>query len=374
MRIVFDASYCHREATGIGRGRLNLLQALLETDSGNEYLIHGWSLSLDKALLSSLRRNGVTTDLHHVPGPLKRFYWDRLRVPSLERFTGPFDLFDSSEPFAPPVRNHLVVTLHDLISFDHPEWFEASVIGRHPSLRSSLAASDAIVVPSRATYDRLQALDPALGQKAEIIHSSAGSEYAPAAEGDSDSAIIDGYRIRRPFILFVGTVEPRKNLVTLLDAFRMYSTTAKGGVTLVIAGKQGWLSGGIEQSMRRAAASGWVKVLGFVPQAVLPALYRQATAFVYPSLAEGFGLPVLEALSCRTVVVTSNVPALVELCSGAALLVDPHSPEAIAEGLRLAVEDSALRSRLTAEAGVVAGRHLPQISARQTLELYRRFA
>ncbi len=369
MKIVFDASYCHREATGIGRGRINLLKALLSLDRENEYVIHGWSRSLDMTGLSSLRGVRAHTDLHRIPGPVKRFYWNRLRHPALERIIGPFDIFDSSDPFSPPTRHRRVLTLHDLISFDHPEWFESRVVSRHGALLRSLAVSDAIVVPSRATYDRLARFDKRLGEKATIIPSTADPSCVPADASTSDEEVIRRYGIRTPFILFVGTIEPRKNVNNLLAAFSEYSQS-HSGVTLAIAGKPGWKTTSLAREIKETSRNASVRVLGFVPQSDITSFYREAEVFAYPSLEEGFGLPVLEALSCGAVVVTSDVPALSELCAGSAILVDPHRPDAIAEGLSRGTDDSALRASLRRQALDVAARYDARYSARKLLDLY----
>ncbi len=370
MRIVFDVSYCHTAPTGIGRGRLNLLLALLSVDQENEYLLHGWSRSLDVQRLSSLASSRVKTDLHLIPGPVKRVYWNRLRVPPLERFIGAFDLFDSSDPFAPPTRRRVVVTLHDLISFDHPEWFEARVTMRHGALRRSLDASDRIVVPSQATLDRLEEFDYRLARKATVIHSTAGLEYVPQDQAGTDEATVRRFGVEPPFILFVGTLEPRKNLHTLLKGFRIFSGHTSQRMPLVIVGRTGWKVESTLRDLQTRRDTGAVHYLGFVPQAALPALYRTATLFVYPSLDEGFGLPVLEALHCGSIVVTSDVPALRELCGDSAVFADPHQPDSLAESLRRAIEDTDLRSALKRKAEAVRERYAPRKSALKLLHLY----
>jgi glycosyltransferase involved in cell wall biosynthesis len=216
--------------------------------------------------------------------------------------------------FRAPLRPRapLVVTVHDLALLRHPEafprWHRAS--GTR-ALKAGVRAADAIVCVSEFTRDELLALLPVPPERVRIVPNGVDPVFAPggeAAEGD--------------YVLAVGTLEPRKNLAAAVEAARL------AGVELRVAGAAGW--GGV-------AAAGWI---GEPSDAQLAALMRGARCLVYPSLYEGFGLPVLEAMACGTPVVTSRGGATEEVAGGAAALVDPRDPAEIAAGI-----DDAIRRR-----------------------------
>jgi glycosyltransferase involved in cell wall biosynthesis len=155
------------------------------------------------------------------------------------------------------------------------------------------------------------------------------------------------YQLDHPFVLYVGNIKPHKNIQRLIDAFgRVRARGCQEDLKLVIIGDEISKYPALRQSVHKHKLDKHVRFLGFQPMETLAAFYRLARAFVFPSLYEGFGLPPLEAMACGTPVVTSNVSSLPEVAGGAALLVDPHDAEAIAEGICLAVSDPTLRADL----------------------------
>jgi glycosyltransferase involved in cell wall biosynthesis len=178
-------------------------------------------------------------------------------------------------------------------------------------------------------------------------------------------------RLDRPYFLFVGTIEPRKNLVRLLDAFATFAREVPE-VSLVLAGQRGWKC---EEIYARAAATDVADrliILDYVREDGLPALYSHALACVYPSLFEGFGFPVVEAMACGTPVLTSNTTSLAEIGEGAALLVDPLDPHAISAGLRSLALNADLRADLRTRGLARAASFSWSETGRRTLAAYRR--
>jgi len=167
-----------------------------------------------------------------------------------------------------------------------------------------------------------------------------------------DEATIEGvkarYHIRGEYVLYVGTLQPRKNLGRLLEAVALLRKEARRGEapSLIIAGRKGWLYDPVFQQVERLGLEGEVVFPGYVPQEDLPALLSGARLFVFPSLYEGFGLPVLEAMACGTPVVCSNVSSLPEVAGDAALLVDPLDVEGMAEAMNRLLQDEGLRAEL----------------------------
>jgi glycosyltransferase involved in cell wall biosynthesis len=179
------------------------------------------------------------------------------------------------------------------------------------------------------------------------------------------------YGIRPPYCLFVGNLEPRKNLTRLVDAFaRIRAHRGGAGPQLVVAGTRGWLYGGIFRAVEAHEVARDIVFTGYVPPADLPALYAGAACFVFPSLYEGFGLPVLEAMAAGAPVVASRAGAIPEVAGEAALLVDAERPERIAEAVESVLDDPALRARMTARGRARAREFTWEAVARRTLAVY----
>jgi glycosyltransferase involved in cell wall biosynthesis len=267
--------------------------------------------------------------------------WQWLRRPRVERATGPVDVVHDAGYVVPPSSAPLVATVHDLFFLEYPEhytWHSRSVLRRG----LTLARRDArlVICPSRATIEACLAA----GVDEERLRLVPWGVRTREVEESKAEATRRRYGIQRPYVLFCGTVEPRKNLPRVLEAFRRLD---RPDVELVLAGPQGW-----REDLGDGAASlaGRVRSLGFVPPAGLDALYHGAAALVYPSLGEGFGLPVLEAMAQGVPVVTSKGTATEEVAGEAAVLVDPLDVDAIAGGIERVIGDATLAAALGAAA------------------------
>jgi glycosyltransferase involved in cell wall biosynthesis len=208
---------------------------------------------------------------------------------------------------------------------------------------------DSLVAISEATRDELAERHPAVAGRTAVAHPAAGVEFSAAPSG-SEEAVLARHGVQRPYVLATGTLEPRKNLPRLISAFASLPEELRAGRRLVLAGAPGWETAETFAHLR--AHANLVRTLGYVPDEDLPALYREADVFCYPSLYEGFGIPVLEALRCGTPVLTSNRSSMPEVAAGAARYVDPENAADITAGLAALLGDAALRKRL-AEQGVL---------------------
>ncbi|HWL45699.1 MAG TPA: glycosyltransferase family 1 protein [Ilumatobacter sp.] len=263
------------------------------------------------------------------PLPLARPWlyeaWNRLGCPRVERATGAVDVCHSTTAIPAATRAAHVVTVHDVAFVHTPERFTRHGVRTMTAGLERCHTADLVLCPSQATAADLAEL----GFPTERIRVVPwGVDPHRLGPGDLDR-VRATYALPERFVLFVGTVEPRKNLARLADAVAL----AEPGLPLVVAGADGWGAA--------APAGEHVRFLGFVPGDDLPALYAAATTFAYPSLEEGFGLPVAEAMAAGTPVVTSAGGATAEVAGGAAVLVDPADPETIAAGIRSALADPA---------------------------------
>ena len=260
-------------------------------------------------------------------------------------------------------------TLHDLIFRFYPQthkplnrWFLTLMMPRF------LRAVDAVIAVSDCTKRdavRLYGLDEA---KIKVIHEGVNPRFCTAPP-EAISVVRQKYGLPKDFILSVGTIEPRKNLTSLLEAYRVLRDR-RGECKLVIVGQKGWLYEGFFRRLRELGLKDEVIFPGFVPDEDLPALYSAADLFVFPSLYEGFGLPVLEAMACGAPVITSNTSSLPEVAGDAALLVDPTSIEALTHAMRNVLESKQLRDELSAKGYEQAAKFNWESAARETLAVY----
>jgi glycosyltransferase involved in cell wall biosynthesis len=301
-----------------------------------------------------------TVPVHHLPLPRLALYeaWQRLRRPAVERATGPVDVVHATTMAVPPRSAPLVVTVHDLAFRADRSHFTRRGRGFFArGLELVRRDADRVVVPSRAVRDDCvgAGLDEA---RLRVVPHGVDARPAPA-ERVREVRIQHGLTGR--YVLWTGTQEPRKNLTGLLAAF----AEVDADVDLVVVGPTGWgpdLGG-------RLAATPRVRTLGFVPDDERDALYAGADVFAYPSLREGFGLPVLEAMAHGTPVVTSAGTAMAEFAVGA--LVDPTDAAALAGALSELLADDDARARLGEQARERAGAMTWRAAARATEAVYR---
>ena len=251
---------------------------------------------------------------------LVRTAWSRIGAPAVERFVGHLDVFHFSDWMYPPQRRGIRSTMiHDLVPLQHPEWVHPRTRRMHSAkYRNAARTCDVVMVNSRFTANEVADL---LGVAEERIH--------VAWPGVDASFRRDGERfdLGRPYVLTVATLEPRKNLATLVEGYRRRKPD---DLALAVAGAPGW-------GERRLVDTPGLALLGYTPNDVLPQVYRGASVFVYPSLFEGFGMPILEAMACGVPCVVSSHPSLDEACGDAAVRADPLDPDAITAAIDLAL-------------------------------------
>lgn len=303
--------------------------------------------------------------VRHLRLPRTALYesWRRFRRPQVQRATGPVDVIHATTFAIPPRSAPLVVTVHDLAFVHDPAHFtKHGVAFFTDGMRTTLDEADVVVCPSRATIDDCVAngFDP---DRMRLV--PLGVDASPATD---TAGVKVKYGLRRPYVLWVGTIEPRKNLPRLIEAFTLVDNP---DVDLILVGPRGW-----NESVRPlvARARGRVKTLGFVPHDDLAGLYAGARVFCFPSLLEGFGFPVLEAMAQGTPVVTSRATSTEEIAGEAALLVDPRDPSDIARAIRSILEDEAVAARLGADGRKRAAEYTWARSASALAAVYREVA
>jgi glycosyltransferase involved in cell wall biosynthesis len=310
--------------------------------------------------------------VRHLPLPRRALYesWHTLRAPEIERATGPVDVIHATGMAIPPKTAPLVVTVHDLAFLHHPDHpTRAGMRFFRRSLELTRRHADLVLCPSDAT--RRDCVEHGLApEKVRVVPWGIEPPEIVATPDSARDRTTDTDDVRQlgltpgRYVLWVGTIEPRKNLATLVEAFARLDHP---DLTLALVGPAGWNE---DLSARLAPVAPRVRVLGFVPAPTLRALYRHAAAFCYPSLLEGFGMPVLEAMAAGAAVVTSKGTATEEVLGAAGLAVDPLDPAAVADALAAVVDDPAVRSRLGAAAQARAAAFTWERTAALTADAY----
>lgn len=305
----------------------------------------------------------IPVEALRIPRLLMYEGWHHLGWPHVEEATGPVDLIHATGVAVPPRTVPLVVTVHDLAVLHDPSHFtRRGVSFMRAAIEHTRERADLVLCSSRATFDDCvdNGFDPERLRRVPL-----GVDALPVDDG-AVARVRAEYRLPERFVLFVGTMEPRKNLVTLLDAV---ATMADDGPPLVLVGPTGW---GDDLGSRIEALGDRVRALGFVPAADLPAVYAAAEVFAYPSLLEGFGLPVLEAMAQGTAVVTSAGTATEELvAAGGGVAIEPRDPDAIAAAIGSALEDRTAATAMGEQGRAVASAYTWERTAGLTLDAYR---
>ena len=373
MQIVVDLSPVVHKKAGLARYARLLTEHLVTQDKTSTYVAftHGkFSDELLPPTLRALPRATLPLDAR----PWRMLVWlaHVLRAP-MDRVLPRADIFHATEHLLPPLKNaRTVFTLHDLIFQSFPEyhlplnrWFLRN------AMPYFLRRADAIIAVSEWTKRDAIRFYNVPPEKIRVIYEAADPALRPESDPNRIADVRARYAKNQPFLFFVSAIEPRKNIVALVDALRVLR--ARGYPhRLLIAGRKGWLYQATFDHVKQTGMEGQVDFLDYVPDADLPALFAACDAFVFPSLYEGFGLPPLEAMACGAPVVCSNTASLPEVVGDSALLVNPRDVGEIANAVERVITDRALRDELCAKGFVQARKFSWERAARETLAVYER--
>ncbi len=350
--IAIDYTPAWEQTAGIGRYARELTAALALQDQAKTFRLFVAGTSLAN-LPPAPAANFTWQPTFLAPRWLARL-WHRARFPlPVEVFTGRIDLFHATDFVLPPTlpTTRKLLTVHDLSFARVPETASPPLKAYLDAVvPRSVSHADHILADSEATKRDLVDLYRTPAKKVTVLYSGVDKRYRQI----NDTAVLESMRAKYglsgvKYVLSVGTVQPRKNYARVIEALALLRASGQD-LHYAIAGGKGWLDDEIHQAIERTGMNSFVHLLGFVADEDLPALYNGARLLVLPSLYEGFGFPVLEAMACGTPVITSEISSLPEVAGEAALLVDPYDVDAIAKAMVALDNDKALRARL-AEAG-----------------------
>lgn len=349
IRVLMDKHY-----SGISEYTANLLLAILAQDKNSEYqLFYNSYHDLDGRLEKWNGHNSQVIGLHY---PNKVFNYCLQKIfdyPRLDKVLGGVDVFWSphfnfTSLSGPESGLKKVITVHDLSFLRYPQFFSGRKNFWHKALgvKKILREADMIIAVSENTKNDIVELAGIAADKVRVIYS--GNNVAKKEWPEEKiRACFDKFGIKDPFILYVGNIEPRKNISGLIKAYDKLRSEGKN-IDLVLAGAPGWKDSQIHKDWQASSYKNQIKFLGYINEEEKEILYSRASVFVYPSFYEGFGFPPLEAMTYGVPVVCSNVSSLPEIVSNAAIMINPGKPAEIAGAIKMIMADERLRARLIA--------------------------
>lgn len=371
MRIAIDIRTINKPRSGVGYYVTNLIHEFQKIDHENSYCL----ISNNGAYESEFKtqpnfenhRTWISNENHVVGDLWESFFLPRLlKKKNVDVFHGP--------AFMIPLRFtdlKTVVTIHDIVAFIKPETVPLKyALYMRFLIKLVVDKADKVITPSESTKKDLIERLGVPEEKVEVVYEAVSRHFTPVNGFYGQVDVKKKYGIRDRYMLFVGNLEPRKNLIRLMKAFELARKKLGSDFQLVICGKKGWLYKDILQTYNEVN-KGDIILTNYVGDEDLVNLYRNADMFVFPTLYEGFGLPVLEAMGCGAPVVTSNVASLPEITGDAAVLIDPLDVWQISEAMvKVALSDS-LRRDLRKKGIDQAAKFCWSKTATGTLDVYR---
>jgi len=365
MRIAINCRcFLKKQFTGVGRYAFNLVRCLSEIDQENEYFLYAPKDLFD--FKRQFPKVGVRN--FHVKGDLFRQGPDRI--------LGAIDIYHAPCPeFVTVKEAKVIVSIHDLVYKAYPQGHNHATIDiTDRQLQNIVECADKIICSSQSTLNDLQKYFEVDSRKLCVIYLGMNlDEFAPLRNDEHCKAknTILKKGVEEPYLLFVGTIEPRKNLQNLLKAFAILKEKNRFKGKLVVIGMKGWNSDGLATMVEELGIKDRVIFPGFVTNEELRFFYTLSAALIMPSFYEGFGFPIVEAFNCGTPVVTSMTSSCGELAADCALTIDPHDVEGLAQSMERILYDDRLREHLKQKGFKRAQDFSYYHTARQTLQVYQ---
>ncbi|MBS0883636.1 glycosyltransferase family 4 protein [Pantoea sp. JGM49] len=377
INVVYSTDCIKYPLTGIGRYAFELAKQIQERENVALTFLHGTvtrdslavaseSAESVQTLKRNLKKSKIVSDIYRLTFPL-------MKMMALRNYKN--HIFHSPNYYLPPRVNHCVATFHDLSVFHWPQFHPAGRVHlMQKELRNTVSRASMLITDSYYTKNELKDFFGIEDNKIAVAPLACNVQFRPRDEADT-KYVLEKYNLKwRRFFLYTGTIEPRKNILTLLKAYDRLPATEKSAFPLVISGYKGW---GNEQLFRlfdKGEREGWLKYLGFVPGKDLPSLFSAATTFVFPSIYEGFGLPVLEAMASGTPVICSNATSLPEVAGDAALMHEPGDIDALTTYIHMMIESADEKHRMI-DSGLARARQFSwSLCADKTIEAYEQVA
>ncbi|MEA2097548.1 MAG: glycosyltransferase family 1 protein [Patescibacteria group bacterium] len=340
--------------SGIEEYTINLLSNIISLDNNIEYRLFYNGYKKTKLKYNFLKVPNVQLKEFKIPNRILDASFQFLNYPKIDRMLKNIDLFFSPHIFSSSVSKKCktLTTFHDLSFENYPEFYSTGKKYWHFSMNPKKQAHTAnkIIAVSQSTKDDLTNIYNIEPEKIKVIYSGINQESGIMNHESEISKVRRKYNLPEKYILYLGTLEPRKNIIGLIKAFEILNTKYRILNTechLVIAGSKGWLYKDIFKTVQNSPEKDNIIFTGFIDDKDKPTLYGLADLFVYPSFYEGFGFPPLEAMACGTPVITSNFSSLPEAVGDAAIMINPYNIDELAKAMEMVLTDKKLINILT---------------------------
>jgi alpha-1,3-rhamnosyl/mannosyltransferase len=378
LNVVLSTDCIKYPLTGIGRYAFELAQQLQQREEQIALtFLHGTKLRDSLAIASEsaqtvqslkrkLQKSKTVSEIYRLTFPL-------MKSVALRKFKE--HIFHSPNYYLPPRVPHCVATFHDLSVFHWPQFHPAGRVHlMQKELRNTVRRASMLITDSTYTKNELMTFFGMDESKIVVAPLACNQQFHQRTE-EQVKSVLDEYGLKwRGYFLYTGTIEPRKNILTLLRAYDRLSACEKKNFPLVISGYKGWENEELFKLFHKGQSEGWIKYLGFVPGKNLPVLFSAAISFVFPSIYEGFGLPVLEAMTSGTPVICSNATSLPEVVGDAALQHEPEDVEMLTNYIKMMMEDASKRQLMINSGLVQAQQFSWSLCADKTIEAYQQVA
>ncbi len=376
MKIGIDVSPAINEQAGVGRYSYNLVKNLLNIDHTNQYYFFNCFVrdpdGIKKKKLAFLDKPNSKVKNYYLPGKIKELMWKNPFISPINLLLGKVDIFHGLNFLSiPSCVKSTVVTVYDLAFMKFPEQVTKGYTEYFTKAsKKAVLKSDIIISISQSTKNDLIELLQVPKEKIKVVYLGVEDYFFINKTSEEQEKIAKKYNLPQEYILYVGTLEPRKNLVGLIKAFSLLDKNIQDKYRLVIAGKKGWLYDQIFQKVKDFNLEDKVIFTGFILDSDLPSIYQGAKIFVLPSFYEGFGLPILEAMASGTPVISSNISSTPEIVGNGGILINPYSPKEITQAIKKIISDQELYERLKNKGKIQAKKFSWGKCAQETLGAY----
>jgi len=371
MRIGIDATPILKQRVGVGSYVFNLIKNLSIIDHDNQYVLFYCSHLDIKDKILKLENPNFESRIIRFPTKIMKLLWATVGLPKVDWMVGEVDLYHSSAFYLnAQSQGKSLLTIHDLNFLALPKFTLWSGRWHYAfKIKDYAQKADAIMAVSQSSKNEIIKHLKIPEEKIYVVYEGCSQVFRPLPESEEIQETKEKYNIKGDFIFYVGTLEPRKNLKGLIQAYAQ--SRAKDDFLLVLAGGKGWKYKDIFRLVRKSKLEERVVFTGYVPDSDLPALYSSASLFVYPSFYEGFGLPPLEAMACGIPVIVSHTTSLPEVVGDAGIYVDPFDIEQISFSIDTVLSDTRLCQTLREKGLKRAKLFSWEKTARETLKLYQ---
>ncbi len=373
MKIMIDARSVDIKQSGVGNYVTHLIEGLKSVDQGSKNT-YALMVTTSQAKTLPLTFHGFevfpvpfTNESHFLGDP-----WEFFVLPRLLRKKG-VTLFHGPAFMAPPFQNgfRAIATIHDLVAFHHPQTIPSRyAFYMRFLIKLMIRKASAIITDTEFIRHEIIEAFHIDENKIQAVPIAVSELFRPINDQERIDQVKRRYGIKKDYFLHVGNIEPRKNLSSLFEACKLIWDKINKDFQLVVVGKKGWLYDDIFATLKKTGIEEGVIFTGYVHEEDIPVLYSGARFFVFPSIYEGFGLPILEAMRCGTPVITSRVSSMPEVAGDAALYVDPFRIEDIAEKILTLAYDGSLQEALRQKGFAQASKFSWVETARKTLKVY----